>query len=246
MSTATKTALPAARPQQRPPAGPANGSAAGGRSPAGKPAQPAGQGILYEVQVRNDTLLRAWQHSVQLNKIMGIALVASIAMNAYSILTPTRPLYFASENGRVIPMVPLNEPMLRDSDILAFAVSAAMESYSFNYSNYQTAFQNASQNFTPEGWASFAQSLEQSRNLEAVINRKLIVTAAATQGATILERNVDPVSGRYYWIVQFPIVVTYESLSERKPQTGTAEVTVVRRDTAEHERGIGVASLRII
>ena len=77
--------------------------------------------------------------------------------------------YFATtEDGRLIPMVPLNQPNLSTPALLSWVAQAASETMSFSFSNYRRSLQESSRHFTRAGWESFSAALQQARIIESV------------------------------------------------------------------------------
>lgn len=176
-----------------------------------------------------------------------LALIISVALNVASLLSafyvythPPAPVYFAtSVNGRVMPLIPLNEPNSSDAVVLQWANLATIAAYSYNFVNYRTELQAASEFFTAEGWSTFLDALQESNNLKAVISKKLVVTAVATRAPVILQKGV--LSGRYSWRIQVPILVTYQSASEFSQQNLVVTMLVTRISTLNNPKGIGIA-----
>ena len=173
--------------------------------------------------------------------IVGLAI--SNILSAYTIyyLVNDRPepRYFATRaDGGLIRLVPLNEPMLTQSAILTWAGKAATDAFTFDFVNFRQQLQEAAQAFTPDGWRSFLQALEDSRNLDAVRARKLIVNAALQGAPVILTEGV--VNGVYSWRIEMPIVVAYRSANEVQRQNLLVNMTVSRVPTLEFPEGVGI------
>lgn len=150
------------------------------------------------------------------------------------------PKYFAtSADGRITPIYPLTAPMVSDSALLQWANQAAVAAYTYNFATYRKELQDASEYFTPEGWGDFETALESSRNLETVINKKLVVTAVATGAPVILDRGI--LTGHYSWKVQMPLLVTYESASTTIQQPILVTMLVTRVSTLNVPKGIAIA-----
>ncbi|MBV6632838.1 MAG: type IVB secretion system apparatus protein IcmL/DotI [Alphaproteobacteria bacterium] len=149
------------------------------------------------------------------------------------------PEYFATtQDGRLIKMVPRSEPMLTQSAILTWAGKAATDSFTFDFVNFREQLQEAANAFTPDGWRSFLKALEDSRNLEAVRERKLIVNAALQGAPVILTEGV--VNGVYSWRIEMPIVVAYRSATDVQRQNLLVNMTVSRVPTLEFPEGVGI------
>lgn len=177
-----------------------------------------------------------------------IALLISAVMNVLLVLSfvyivrhPPAPQYFATTiNGRITPLIPLDQPNMPPSTLLQWANSAAIAAYTYNFVNYRQELQSASEFFTPDGWREFVTALESSNNLNSVREKKLVVSAVATGAPVILDQKA--INGVYTWIVQMPILVTYQSASATARQTIMVKMTVERISTLNSARGVGISS----
>ena len=158
----------------------------------------------------------------------------------YIITHPPAPIYFATSiNGRLQPLIPLNQPNQSDSSVLQWANVAATAAYTYNFVNYRTELVASSGFFTPEGWDQFTEALKQSNNLEAVTAKKLIVSAVATRAPVITKKGL--LNGVMTWRIQMPILVTYQSASEFTQQNNVVTMLVVRVPTWNTPSGIGIS-----
>ncbi|MCK6419088.1 MAG: DotI/IcmL family type IV secretion protein, partial [Alphaproteobacteria bacterium] len=98
--------------------------------------------------------------------------------------------------------------------------------------------QEASRNFTRTGWQSFTQALSKSRIVEMMEANQQVVTAAPL-GAPILERE-GLVNERYQWVVQMPMVLTYQSGSQTRTDRLLVTMVIVRVPRLENPNGIGI------
>jgi intracellular multiplication protein IcmL len=172
--------------------------------------------------------------SIFLNVILGGAF-------AYLVSHPPAPQYFATTiNGRITPLIPLDQPNMPPSTLLQWANAAAIAAYTYNFVNYRQELQSASEFFTPEGWTQFMNALRASNNLNAVIDKKLVVSAVATGAPVVLDQGV--VNGTYTWTIQMPMLVTYQSASNIATQNITIKMIVQRISTLNSARGIGISS----
>jgi len=168
-----------------------------------------------------------------------IAMIIAVVTINYLARQDPEPRYFATRSdGALIRLIPLKEPMLTRSAVLSWAGRAATSAFTFDFVNFRQQFQDAAQAFTPEGWRSFLKALEDSRNLEAVKERKLVVTAALQGAPVLLTEGV--VNGRYQWRIEMPIVVAYQSGSDSQRQSLLVVVTVSRVPVLEFPEGIGI------
>lgn len=157
-----------------------------------------------------------------------------------------KPQYFATTyDGKLIPLIPLNQPNLEDNAVLQWATEAAVASYTFNFVNYRKALQDVRIYFTQSGYQYFLKALKDSNNLDAVQNKKLVVSAAPTGAPTILQKRIyddGSVAGVYGWTVQIPMAVSFSSANEEFRQDIVLDMLITRMSTLESPKGIGIAS----
>jgi intracellular multiplication protein IcmL len=193
------------------------------------------------VKLRNDFYRDGYKRVI-------LALLLSVLLNAvliatftYVITHPPAPQYFATTiNGRITPLIPLDQPNMPPSTLLQWANSAAIAAYTYNFVNYRQELQAASEFFTTDGWTEFTNALKASNNLNAVIDKKLVVSAVATGAPVILDQGI--IDGIYTWRVQMPMLVTYQSASQTARQNVLVTMVIQRISTLNSARGIGISS----
>jgi intracellular multiplication protein IcmL len=182
------------------------------------------------------------------HRLVLLALLISVILNGllgasfiYLVSHPPAPQYFATTiNGRITPLIPLDQPNMPPSTLLQWANSAAIAAYTYNFVNYRQELQSASEFFTPEGWNEFISALNSSNNLKAVLDKKLVVSAVATGAPVIVDQGV--LNGTYTWSIQMPMLVTYQSASQTARQNIVVKIVVQRISTLNSARGIGISS----
>jgi intracellular multiplication protein IcmL len=179
-------------------------------------------------------------------KVVGMLLFSVLIMTIlvggliYLITNPPQPRYFATTtDGRISPLVPLDQPNISQAALLQWANTAAISAYTYNFVNYRQALQDAQAYFTPDGWSAFMGALNSSNNLTAVIAKKLVVSAVATGAPVILQQGI--LGGIYAWRVQMPMLITYQSASQFSRQSIIVTMLVTRVSTLNSPQGIGIA-----
>jgi intracellular multiplication protein IcmL len=148
--------------------------------------------------------------------------------------------YFATtEDGRLIPMVPLNQPNLSTPALLSWVAQATSETMSFSFSNYRRNLQESSRFFTRDGWSSFSKALQDARIIESIEANTQEVTAVP-RGAPILVKEAV-VNGQYQWQVQIPMLLSYVSGGKKRDDQWLITVVVVRVPRLESPNGVGIA-----
>lgn len=132
----------------------------------------------------------------------------------------------------------LTQSNLSEAALVVWANEAAVATFTYDFVNFETELQTASNYFTPNGWKEFYKALEQSDNLSAVKAKKLLVTAAAFRTPIILQAGL--LNGRYCWRVQIPLQVTYQNDSEYTQQNLAVTILIARASPYEGVRGLVV------
>ena len=159
------------------------------------------------------------------------------------------PKYFATTyDGKLIALVPLNKANLTPNALTQWATEAAVASYTFNFVNFRKALQDVRIYFTKLGYQYFLKALKESNNLEAVQNKKYVVSAVPTGAPVILKQGVlndGSELGVYSWTVQLPMDINYRSATEQTKQSIVLTMLITRVSTLESPSGVGIASFVI-
>lgn len=207
-------------------------------SPAGGEAEDTSG--LATVIIRNEFYRDGYRSLLKMTLIQSLVILSLIGAMYYVIHVNQKEYrYFATtEDGRLVPMVPLNQPNLSAPALMSWVAQAVTEVMTFGFSDYRRRLQEASRNFTKRGWESFTQALQRSRIIEMVEVNQQVLTAAP-KGAPILESE-GLVAGRYQWVVQIPLVLTYQSGAKTTNSGLLVTVVVVRVPRLESPNGVGI------
>lgn len=195
---------------------------------------------LGAVILRNEFYRDGYRSMLRLSLIQGAVILGLIAAMFFVVHThqPENRYFATTEDGRLVPMVPLNQPNLSTPALMSWVAQASTEVMTFGFNDYRRRLQESSRNFTRRGWESFTQALQAARIIESVEANQQVVTAAP-QGAPILESE-GIVNGRYQWVIQFPLVVTYQAGARTRSDSLLVTVVVVRVSRLESPNGIGI------
>ena len=178
-----------------------------------------------------------------------VILVISLFTNAllafillHLIFHPPVPAYFSvGVNGRVTPIIPNNKPNQSDDAVLTWASQAAVASFGYSYVNYREELQASSGFFTGEGWTQFLRALKDSNNLEAVEDKKMVVSAQMINKPKVAKKELF--DGNYAWFIEVPILVTYQNNTEYTQQYNMGNLLVTRVSILNAPTGIGIQQL---
>ncbi len=199
--------------------------------------RPKSSGASEHVVLRLDFYRDAYRRLVVLAiAALVIALIEALVIGALINRKPeTR--YFATENGRITPLRPLNEPLLNSRQVLQFAQEASVAAYTFDFVNYRQQLTKINEYFTKDGYREYVDALSRS-NLDVVLKKKYIVSAVASGAPVISREGVR--QGVYAWEVQLPMSVTYQSSAEMANQKFVVKLLLVRMPSHENPNGVGV------
>lgn len=210
----------------------------------GKPQQKPGteaNSPLGNVVIRNQFYRDGYRTLVKIALVQGIAVLALIATFVIflNIYTPTRTYFATTEDGRVVPMIPLSQANLSRPALLSWAAQAASETMTFGFHDYRRRLQESSRHFTRRGWGSFTKALQDSGMIETVNDNRQVLTAIPRSAPTILAEGLMP-TGVYRWEVEMPMQVTYELGQTKKSESMNIRLVIVRVPKLESANGVGI------
>ncbi len=180
-----------------------------------------------------------------INLFLLLVIIATIGFAAYLQHTQPKPTFFAtSTDGKVIQIQPLSSPALTDAELFAFVKEASIAVTTYNFKSYRQQLSTALNTyFTSEGQSQMRQALSESRNLEAVIEKKLTTKAEITKNPVILRRGT--MGGKYAWEVEFGMRIQYgnENPQNYIDQRIIVKMTVIRVPIWQSPIGVGIKSI---
>ena len=181
--------------------------------------------------------------SVKLNFVLAGALALSIATNSvlgWFAAHPDRQ-YFAADNGRIFPLIPMSQPYRKAADVIQYARDTVNRSFTLDFLNWRQQLEDTRSSYTREGFKSFIASLESSGVLDSVRVRRMNMSITASTGVLTRE-GIE--NGIYVWYVEVPVEVKLAGqTSELPPQHFLATIRVERVPTLDSIEGIGVGQL---
>jgi intracellular multiplication protein IcmL len=197
-------------------------------------------GNLGAVILRNEFYRDGYRTILKLALLQTVVILGLIGSMFFviHIHQPENRYFATTEDGRLIPMVPLNEPNLSTPALLSWVAQSATEVMTFGFNDYRRRLQEASRNFTRSGWESFTRALQASRIIEMVEANQQVLTSAP-RGAPVL-KSEGVVAGRYQWIVQLPMILTYESGTAQRSDRLLVTIVIVRVPRLESPNGVGI------
>jgi intracellular multiplication protein IcmL len=196
---------------------------------------------LGNVVIRNQFYRDGYRTLVRVALIEGLAIVALIFtfIIFLNIYTPERTYFATTEDGRVVPMVPLSQANLSKPALLSWAAQASSETMTFGFHDYRRRLQESSRHFTRRGWGSFTKALQDSGRIETITGNRQVVSATPRAAPTILAEGLMP-NGVYRWEVEMPMLLTYELGQSTKSEPMNVRLVIVRVPKLESANGVGI------
>lgn len=177
---------------------------------------------------------------LRISVIQGLIIVLlSGAIIAMLLTMEARYIYFATTtDGRIINIVPLNEPYRSRAEVVTWAAKKAQEVMRFGFSDYRQRLQESANNFTPTGWESFTKALKEARILEAVEARKLTVTLDIEAAPEVRRQFLR--GGVYTWDLLTPITIKFDGADPPSSIRAKLILRIVRVSTLQNPDGISI------
>ncbi len=192
--------------------------------------------------MRNQALLvpKMLRTCVYLAIALAASLVSNIAVMAWALNKP--PLTYAvSDSGRILPIIPLSEPMVADARVLSFVDECVRQSFSHDYVNYRQTMRTASSCYTSEGSENFTIAI---LPLIKDIEQRRMVMSSTLEPAVIVQSQVS--SGTRAWRVQTKMRMFRTGTREQAtPLNYVVDLIVVRVPLEENPRGIAVKTINV-
>ncbi|NCO03710.1 MAG: type IV secretion protein IcmL [Alphaproteobacteria bacterium] len=206
-----------------------------------KNAQDTGGIGLGKVLLRNEFYRDGYRLALRVAVVQSFIIVGLIFSMLFviKIHQPENRYFATTEDGRLIPMIPLSEPNLSRPALLSWVTQAATEVMTFGFNDFRRRLQEASRHFTGPGWQSFTKALQEAKTIDIIQENTQVITATP-RGAPVLESE-GIVNGQYQWIVQIPMLITYESGAKKKNDNLMVSIVIVRVSRLESPNGVGIS-----
>lgn len=176
--------------------------------------------------------------------VLVLCIVAMTIFAGLAILREPQPNYFATQNGYLVPAVPLSNPYKSPGDLNQWVARAVTESYMLDFQHYITRIEGNAQYFTREGHADYKKTLETSGRLKLIKEGWFVVSAVPTDPPLVVAEGVTASDRRYFWRIRMPVTVSYSSKTHSMPsQKLVLTIVVVRVDTRENPYGVGISQI---
>lgn len=152
---------------------------------------------------------------------------------------PEEPKYFATTaDGRIILLHPLSDPVLSDDTVLQWSSNAVRKAFNLDYVHWRDQLQEASNNFTSDGWKWFLNSLKSTNNLQTLTDLQMVSNAEITGAPQIQQKAI--IDGHHAWKVKMPVLVTYTSPGHTINMPMEVTLIVIRMPVQDYAQQIAI------
>lgn len=145
--------------------------------------------LVYDeaVRLQNEQALGATfaRKLLTSNLILGTAFLLTTSLSAVTLWKVYHPdnHYFATENGRVTPIYPLNKPAWSMEDIAGFGADTLQRAFTMDFVHYRQQMTSVMTRFTNQGYADYYKALTSSNVLKMVRDQRMNLSTTVSPGS---------------------------------------------------------------
>lgn len=197
------------------------------------------------VILRNQGIYTIYRKIISLSIFSALMAVFALMTASYFHGKDVPPRYIPlSEDGKMIPLIPLSEPNQSVGAINEFALQAVRKINRYDYYNWKEQITEAQAYFTPDGWNEYLQQFQAANTINAVLASRMVVSSEPTGDVRVVAQGRAPDADKtYVWKVEVPIKIMYmasTNAGDANSQTGVITLTIIRIPTTINPKGIGI------
>lgn len=196
---------------------------------------------LGKVVMRNEYYRDGYRLALRVAVVQSFVILGLIGVMFFVVKVhqPENRYFATTEDGRLIPMISLIQPNLSTPALLSWVAQATTETMTFGFNDYRRRLQESSRHFTRRGWDSFTTALQRGRIIESIEGQSQVISAAP-RGAPVVQSE-GVLGGRYQWVVQIPMILTYTSGAKSRSDNWVVSIVIVRVPRLESPNGVGIS-----
>jgi intracellular multiplication protein IcmL len=173
-----------------------------------------------------------------------ISIAFLVAISFYIFMNQPPPVTFrVADEWRVLAPVPIQQPYLSEPDMLQWVSDVVPGVFDLDFLHVDNQLEVAKQYFTENGYQVFLNQLNNYASKDNIQAAKLFVHGEPAGAPVILNQGV--LSGRYAWMVQIPINISYAGMRNVPSASLTLQVLVVRTETTNNLTGILIDNITV-
>lgn len=172
--------------------------------------------------------------------VIVIACIVLIGALTYKVAHP--PVrYFATEQGRIVPIIPTNAPAFSNADVVDFGNNLIRQAFTLDFLHYKAQMNALQDTFSSDGFKSYYAAITHSNVLTSIKDQRMNLSVMTSTGTVVSE---GLVGSRYAWKIQYPVTLSLQGQTSSLPaQQFIVQLLVVRTDVTQKPAGLEVAQL---
>lgn len=172
-----------------------------------------------------------------------VALAIAIVIAIVFITRTHREVIAATNDGRVVPVIPLDKPYVSDARVLGYVDECARMVFSHDFLHWRTTLQGSKTCFTEKGGDAVEEAL--APWVKDIVDRELTMSVSLADTPVIAKRG--EFNGAFAWRVQAPISLFRRGTKVADvPRPFLLHVVVRRVGLDQNPRGIAIDSLQLV
>lgn len=172
-----------------------------------------------------------------------VSLLAGLLVYFFFYAPP--PIMFRTgADWRLLPEVALDQPYLKESDLLQWVSERAPNLFTIDFVSYDTELQAKKAIFTDHGWGKFQTLIAQYAGSDALQKNKSFANGSAASAPIIYNQGL--LNGNYTWEVHMPVNLKYVTGDSANTVPLLVEMWVTRIPTSLHIDGVAIDDISVL
>lgn len=189
---------------------------------------PAKQHVQDEDYVRRTLQKFLWLMLSGLGGVTVLSLVLNLLLGYALIFRfPLKQFLWTADAAAVCEATPLSEPNISPARLKDLAATAAVQLNTYDYANWRVLINAALEKFfTQHGREEYRQVLTATGVIQRVVDQYQVVSAISIAPPNIASEGRT--FGRYFWKIEVPVTIYYQTNVDSKRENRLLTMTVVR------------------
>ncbi|MFA0921437.1 hypothetical protein ALP73_01117 [Pseudomonas coronafaciens pv. garcae] len=149
--------------------------------------------------------------------------------------------YFTTENGRIIPVKPKDEPAFSDSDVSAFGADTIRRSFTLDFNHYKDQISNVKDDYDDQGFAGYYKALNSSNILASIKDQRMNLSVDVGPGRITAKGRQGDVDA---WEYQYPVTLKLDGQVTGSPaQRFIFTQRIQSTDVEKKNKGLEIVQL---
>lgn len=213
--------------------------------PQGK--QPAKASPVQVVKTRNDFLSDGSKKLFLAAAIVLFGVIAQCFIAYVAFSAKSERVYIATDNsGSILTLIPLGQPNHKPEVVSQWVQHALVDTFSFNYSDYQTQLNESTMKwFTDRGASEFLREVNDAGYIQAVKDGELILSLVCEHTPILVSPAPAPndKTGIWTWTFQVDAILTFRTKGKELTKKVRLTIWVERTSMLANADGLGIAKI---